>query len=92
MRNLTDRRLMLLKAILFIGIGLLTAALLFLAVPTLRTVLLLLLCVWSFARAYYFLFYVVERYIAAADPAHPFRYSGLLSALHYLATRPKKSA
>jgi hypothetical protein len=88
MRDLTDWRLMLLKAILFIAIGLLSAGMLFADVPTLRTALLLALCIWSFARAYYFAFYVIEKYIA--DPAHPYRYAGILSALRYLATRSGK--
>ena len=89
MRDLTDWRLMLLKAILFIAIGLVTATMLFATAPTFRTAALIVLCIWSFSRAYYFAFYVIEKYIAT--PARPYRYAGILSALHYLATRPKKS-
>jgi len=42
--------------------------------------------IWSFCRAYYFAFYVIERYV---DPR--FKFSGLFSALKYLATRRGKS-
>jgi hypothetical protein len=37
-----------------------------------RTVGLLALCVWGFSRAYYFAFYVIERWV---DPQ--FKFSGL---------------
>ncbi len=40
--------------------------------------------IWAFARAYYFAFYVLEKYI---DPSY--RFSGLLSLLHYLAQKKK---
>jgi hypothetical protein len=42
--------------------------------PTIKTLVLLALCVWAAARAYYFLFYVIQHYI---DP--DYRYSGLIS-------------
>ena len=47
--------------------------------PTLRTALLLAVTVWAFARAYYFAFYVIERYV---DPG--FKFAGLSSFLVYL--------
>jgi Na+/glutamate symporter len=70
------------KAALFLLIGLTSSALILLELPNLRIVLLLVLAIWSFCRAYYFAFYVIERYI---DPSYKF--SGLLSALRYLIKR-----
>jgi hypothetical protein len=48
----------------------------------LRTGLLLAACVWAFCRLYYFLFYVIERYI---DPK--FRFAGVWSAVVYVFRR-----
>lgn len=50
---------------------------------------LLVVCVWAFCRAYYFAFYVIERYL---DPGYKF--SGLTSVIAYvvrkrLATKEK---
>ena len=67
------------KAVLFVGIGLICASLLVFANPRLETCILLALCIWSFSRAYYFAFYVIERYI---DPT--FKFSGLLSAFKFV--------
>lgn len=49
-----------------------------LKMPNLTIALLLIACVWAFARAYYFCFYVIERYV---DPR--FRFSGVLAALRF---------
>ncbi|MEW6160942.1 MAG: hypothetical protein AB1813_26230, partial [Verrucomicrobiota bacterium] len=63
MKDLRDSRWMFLKAGLFLVIGSSSALLLFLDRPTLGTALLLLLVIWAFCRAYYFAFYVIERYV-----------------------------
>ena len=84
MRDLRDPRLMYLKAILFVFIGLLSATLLLLDHPHLKTAALLVLSVWAFARAYYFLFYVIEHYI---DPTY--RFAGITSFLAYLLGKRK---
>ena len=73
---------MLLKAILFGGIGLISGFLLLEQIPTLLNGVLLFLCIWAFCRLYYFAFYVIERYI---DPTYKF--SGLWSALLYVLRR-----
>ncbi len=80
MRNLTSTKLMYLKAVLFATLGALGAVLLVLREPSVATATLVALTVWAFARAYYFAFYVIERYI---DPT--FRFSGLLSVARHLA-------
>lgn len=79
MRDLTSHRSMKIKAALFAGIGLFSGWLLWMSIPTFKSLVLLILCVWAFCRLYYFAFYVIEKYI---DPG--FRFSGLLDAMRYL--------
>lgn len=79
MKDLTDARWIKLKGILLLLIGIAASVLLLLEMPTIKAGLLLAVAVWAFCRAYYFAFYVIERYL---DPA--FRFSGLGSALGYL--------
>jgi hypothetical protein len=74
------------KAILFLAIGVTASVLLLIDVGTLKGVLLLALSIWAFCRAYYFAFYVIEKYM---DPGY--RFSGLISFLRYLA-RTKRAA
>jgi hypothetical protein len=87
MREITSRSLLLTKAILFLLLGALASALLLARSPELATALLLAISVWAFARAYYFLFYVVEHYI---DPA--FKYSGIGSALRYVVNMRRRGS
>jgi hypothetical protein len=82
MRSLTSRRAIYLKGALFLLVGLSSAALLLLEQPTPKVAFLLAVCVWAFARAYYFAFYVVERYV---DPG--FKFSGLWAFVRYLMRR-----
>ena len=77
--DLQSPKLMYLKAVLFLVIGLLSVTALLLDSPTLRTAFLLLLTVWSFCRLYYFFFYVIEKYV---DPAYKF--AGLHSFVIYM--------
>jgi hypothetical protein len=67
------------KGILFLVLGLLASVLLVLQAPSATIVLLLFLSIWAFCRFYYFAFYVIQHYI---DPTY--RFSGLLSFLHYV--------
>ena len=78
MRDLTDPRWIKAKGALFLIAGLLAAALLLFEHPTLLDAVLLLICVWSFCRAYYFAFYVIEHYV---DPGY--KYSGVWSFVRY---------
>jgi len=68
-----------LKGVLFLILGLLSALLLWLERPTVKTGLLLALAIWCFCRFYYFAFYVIEKYV---DP--DYRFSGLLSFARYM--------
>ena len=79
MRDLPSSRWMWVKAGLFLVIGVGSSALILAEAPDWRVLLLLVLAIWAFCRAYYFAFYVIEKYI---DPS--FRFSGLISVLRYL--------
>ena len=79
MRDLAGARAMYVKALLLMAVALLAGTLLFLESPSLRTVALLSLLAWASARVYYFLFYVIERYIDSS-----FRFSGVFSAVRHL--------
>ncbi len=63
MKDLKSSRMIWLKAILFLLIGLAAAGLLIAERPTLKVTLLLGLALWAFCRAYYFAFYVIEHYV-----------------------------
>jgi hypothetical protein len=79
MNNLLSPRWKVVKAVLFVVIALLSAAILVAQAPTWTTVACVAALAWAASRAYYFAFYVIERYI---DPS--FRFAGLGSALTWL--------
>ncbi|WOO41461.1 hypothetical protein [Rubellicoccus peritrichatus] len=71
------------KAALFLVISGLSAGLLlalFYSVISWQVIALFFLCIWSFCRAYYFCFYVMEHY---ADPNY--KYAGLYDLFLHLA-------
>jgi hypothetical protein len=72
------------KGALFLFLGLIASALLLAETPTLRTLVLHAIAVWAFCRAYYFAFYVVEKY---ADPGYKF--AGLIDFARYAMGRRK---
>jgi hypothetical protein len=74
--------LLYLKALLFVLLGLMASTVLLLEHPSLRNALLLAMAVWSFARAYYFVFYVIQHYVDDS-----YRFSGLWSFVQYLVRR-----
>ena len=74
MRELTRPGVIVLKGVLFLVAGVLSAGVVLLESPTLRTATLLCVTVWCFARFYYFAFYVVERWV---DPTY--RFTGICS-------------
>jgi len=85
MADLKDPRLMYLKGILFLGIGLLSSGLILLLSGSWQMAVLLVLAIWSFCRLYYFMFYVIEHYID-----ENFKFAGILSFLRYLLTPQKR--
>jgi hypothetical protein len=78
MKDLTNPFWIKLKGLMFLIIGVVAGALLFLDDPTWRTAALLGLVIWSFCRFYYFAFYVIGKYV---DPTY--RFSGLISFVRY---------
>lgn len=82
MGDLKDPRLMYLKAVLFLVIGLMAVAGILLESPTAQTALLLALAIWAFCRLYYFMFYVIEKYIDGE-----YKFAGITSFVLYLVRR-----
>ena len=80
MADIRSPRLLYIKGVLFFCLGILASTILIWEHPTFRVIVLLVIAVWAFARAYYFVFYVIEHYI---DSTH--KYAGLLCFLRYLA-------
>ena len=74
MTDLTNSRAIYLKGFLFLLILVASSGLILLEHPQWRVAVFLLLTIWSAARLYYFMFYVIEKYV---DPAY--RFAGLFS-------------
>jgi hypothetical protein len=87
MTDITNPRLIKLKGILFLLVGLFAAVLLLLDHPSLKAAVLLTIAVWCFCRFYYFAFYVIEHYVDSR-----YRFSGLWSFFRYLVQRGKHEA
>lgn len=78
MADLKSPKLIWLKGVLFLYLGVLSSALLILQAPNLTVVFLLCMAIWSFCRFYYFAFYVIQNYVDSK-----YRFAGLLSFAHY---------
>ena len=85
MKDLKNPKLMWLKGVLFLLIGVVSTGLVWVQSESLTTALLLVAAIWAFCRAYYFAFYVLERYV---DPQ--FRFAGLWSLVLYIVRARKK--
>lgn len=85
MADIRSPRLLYIKGLLFILLGVLSAGFLVWESASWRTALLLGICIWSSCRAYYFAFYVVEHYVDGE-----FRYRGLVHFLRYALRRRLK--
>jgi hypothetical protein len=79
MGDLKDPRLIYLKGFLFLVAGLAAAGVILVESPTIRTAFLLGVAIWSFCRLYYFMFYVIEKYVDSR-----YRFAGIHSFLLYL--------
>jgi len=84
MGDLKNPRLIYAKGVLFLLSGTIAAVLLIAEHRDARTVFLLTIAIWCFARAYYFAFYVIEHYI---DPT--FKFAGLGAFAMYLLRRKR---
>jgi len=78
-KDLSSKKLIILKGFLFLLITVLSSALLILRDPSLTTITLLVIAIWGFARFYYFIFYVITNYIDS-----DYKYSGLISFIKHL--------
>ena len=76
MGDLTSGRLIVAKGLMFLCIATAAAGLIVFENPSVRMVGLVTLLVWSACRFYYFLFYVLEKYV---NPN--LRYSGLFALI-----------
>jgi len=74
MSDLQSKPWIVAKGIAFGGIAIVAGVLALFESPSVRTAVLLMLLVWAACRFYYFLFYVLERYV---DPT--LRYAGLIT-------------
>jgi hypothetical protein len=84
MADLKNPRLIYAKGFLFLLAGGLAGGIVIADHPTLRTAAMLGLCVWCFARFYYFAFYVIEHYV---DPGY--RFAGLFDFARYALRRSR---
>jgi hypothetical protein len=78
MSDIKSTKLMWMKAALLLLIGVVSSTLIVLDAASLKVALLLVLSIWSFCRAYYFAFYVIEHYVDSG-----YRFSGLVSFVCY---------
>ncbi len=78
MADLKNPRLIWIKGILFLLLGVLASGLLLLQAQDGKVALLLAVAIWAFCRFYYFAFYVIEHYVDSQ-----YRYAGLISFLVY---------
>ena len=83
MTDIKSSKLIVAKGIMFLVIAALCAYLLLEQMPSIRVAVLLAILVWASARFYYFLFYVLERYV---DPT--MRYSGIFNLLVAIFKKP----
>lgn len=83
-RELQNVVLIYFKAWLFFIILLISTVAIIVETHSVYIAVLLVLVIWSTARLYYFMFYVIEKYI---DPK--FKFSGIFAALKYLFSQPR---
>lgn len=82
MADLTSKKLIVAKGILFLMIALISSALILIQLPSWNTALLLGCLIWASCRFYYFLFYVLEKYV---NPA--LRYAGIIALIQAILRR-----
>lgn len=78
MADLKSKRLIVLKGLLFLGCIASCAILLLVDSPSIKTMLLIAILIWSSARFYYFVFYVLHQYV---DPS--LKYAGILALIQF---------
>jgi hypothetical protein len=79
MDDLKSPKLIYLKGFLFLLTGILSIIVILLENPSIHTAFMLGISIWSFCRLYYFMFYVIEKYVDAE-----YRFAGIHSFVIYL--------
>jgi hypothetical protein len=83
MKNIENKNLLSVKGFLFLFIGVFASILLLLEIFSWKRFLFLILIIWAFCRFYYFMFYVIEKYIDGK-----YKFSGIGSFIVYLFKKP----
>lgn len=82
--DLKSTKLIHLKGLLFLAMLVASALMIIFEPCAWKRAILALVLIWSSARLYYFMFYVIEKY---TDPS--FKFAGILSFLRYLFRRSR---
>ncbi|RKZ40173.1 MAG: hypothetical protein DRQ49_09240 [Gammaproteobacteria bacterium] len=85
MTDLKNPKLIYLKGFLFGAIVLCSSIILFSIYPSWQTAVLIALISWASARAYYFMFYVIEKYVDSN-----YKFSGVFSFIQYFISKRTK--
>lgn len=84
MSDITNVNIIFLKGFLFLCGCMLSTLIIIMEHPTLKTGFLLACAIWCGARFYYFMFYVIEKYVDGN-----FKYAGIMSFIQYLIQKRK---
>jgi hypothetical protein len=82
MGDIKNPKLLYAKGALFLLLGILSAGLILWENWSVKTLVLLLVAIWAFCRAYYFVFYVIQHYVD-----DEYRFAGLWDFFKYLCGR-----
>jgi hypothetical protein len=82
MSDLRSKRWIVVKGLMFLAIVAIAGVLLLFESQTIRTAILLALLVWAASRFYYFIFYVLERYVDSS-----LRYAGIIALVRAILAR-----
>ncbi len=78
MSDLKSKSAIYLKGFLFFAMVLLCAGILIAQSDTWQDIAIILVLIWASARSYYFMFYVIERYVDSS-----YKFSGVYSFIKY---------
>jgi hypothetical protein len=90
--NITDAKLLIVKGLLFLLLGVLSALLLILRDSSFTTITLLVVAIWSSMKFYQFMFYVITNYVDSnyKDNSSDELFSGLMSFVKFFLKNKKK--
>ena len=79
MTDIKSKRVIVVKGFLFILISALSAITIVCYCPRIEVIILVFLLMWASARSYYFVFYVLEKYV---DPK--MKYTGIVDLVKHI--------